>query len=685
MPRVTPIIAATNGGEWSPTLYGRVDLAKYASSFRTVKNFIPLVQGPATRRPGFRFVAATKADGLAQLIPFEFSTVQAYIIEAGATYFRFYKDGAPIDSGGSPYELATPYGADAIFDLKWAQSADVLYLTHPLHAPRKLSRTGHTSWTLSLLEAIDGPYLDQPGGGTTLTPSAATGSGVTLTASGLAGINGGAGFLASDVGRAVRLREGATWGWAVITARSSATVVTIDVKATLSNSNAKTDWRLGAWSGTTGYPACVTFHEERLAFAGSTAQPQTVWLSKSGDYENFAPTESDGDVLADDAITVTISDSKVNAIRWMESAEALFLGTVGGEKLIRASALGEALTPDNVTAKGQTTRGCANTAPVRLDHAILFIQRARKKLFELSYAFESDSHTARDLSLLAQHLTQGGLKQLAYQATPWSVVWACRDDGLLLGLTMERDQQALAWHRHPLGRSLAAEAKVLSLACIPGGGQDDLWAVVERVIDGATKRTVELLSPEFAPLFDAESDPPSSAGTAAAFFVDSGLTYSGAPVTTVSGLDHLEGERVQVLADGAAHPDRTVSGGAIALARAASTVHVGLAYDSALETLDLDAGSALGTAQGKTKRIDRVTVRLFQTLGCRVGRAGHMAEVPFRAGGAPMDAAPPLFSGDKTIAFPAGWDAAASLRVTQAQPLPCTVTAIVPSLTTNEG
>jgi hypothetical protein len=128
-----------------------------------------------------------------------------------------------------------------------------------------------------------------------------------------------------------------------------------------------------------------------------------------------------------------------------------------------------------------------------------------------------------------------------------------------------------------------------------------------------------------------------------------------------------------------------VSGGAITLARNASIVHAGLGYDSDLESLDLESGSAIGTSQTKKKRINKVAVRLLETLGCKAGREGQMDEVQFRAGGDPMDASPPLFTGDKFVEFPAGWDNAATVRVTQSQPLPCTVTAIVPSITTNDG
>lgn len=672
--RVTPIITNTNGGEWSPTLYGRVDIAKYNNSFKTVLNFIPLVQGPSTRRPGFHYVAATKSNAVALLIPFEFSTLQAYMIEAGDLYFRFYKDRAQIISG-TAYEVVSPFAAAHIADLKWAQSADVLYLTHPLYAPRKLSRTGHTSWTLTEIDFLDGPYMDLNTTGTTLALSGTTGA-VTVTASAVTGINSGAGFAATDIGRSIRWKDPATnWTWLEITAFTDTTHVTATIRGpNASAGTATVSWHLGAWSGTSGYPGCVTFHEERLCFAGSTLQPQTVWLSKSGDYENFGPTQANGTVLDDDAITVTISDNKVNAIRWMESADSLFIGTVGGEKILRANTLGEALTPNNVTAKGQTTRGVANIMPVRFDRAILFIQRARKKLYEIKYSFENDAFVAEDVSILSQHITRPMLKQLAYQGTPWSILWAARDDGVLAGFTYDRAQEALAWHRHPIG---GTGVKVLSVACIPGNGQDELWAIIERTINGGTKRYVEYLGYEFTPVDANDKDD--------AFFVDSGLTYDSTPNRTFTGLDHLEGQVVQVLADGAAHPDCTVSVGTITLQRDASVVHAGLGYESELETMDLEAGSQIGTSQGKKKRINKVMVRLLETLGCKVGRTGLMETVQFRTGSDPMDASPPMITGDKIVEFPAGWDNAATVRITQDQPLPCTVTAIVPSITANDG
>jgi len=268
MARASHLLSTFNGGEWSPDLYGRIDLDKYRNACRAIENFVLLAQGPATRRPGTQFIAPTKDDGAVRLIPFEFSTEQAYVIEAGAGYFRFYMNGGRIESSpGTAYEIATPYGVADLAGLKWAQSADVLYLCHPKFAPHKLARAGHTSWSLSPIDFQDGPYLDENVGAITLAPAAVSGAAVTLTAS-------AALFAATDVGRLVRIRHGSSWGWAKITACISATQVTVGIKSSFAGTGAVASWRLGAWSDNSGWPSAVTFHEERLFLANSRLQPE---------------------------------------------------------------------------------------------------------------------------------------------------------------------------------------------------------------------------------------------------------------------------------------------------------------------------------------------------------------------------------------------------------------------------
>jgi hypothetical protein len=642
----------------------------------------------------------------------------------------------------------TPYGAQHLDGLKWAQSADVLYICHPELQPRKLTRTGHTSWTLTPLQTQDGPYLEvNAEAGKTLAPSAATGS-VTITAAGFSP------FVAADVGRPLRIRHGATWGWARITGIVSASQVSADVGAAFGGTSASPDWRLGAWSDVNGWPTCVTFHEERLALAGSVANPQTLWFSASGDFESFAPSKADGTVEDDAAITVTIADDRVNAIRWLSSGKELAIGTVGGEFTAAASSLNEAITPSNITVRRESTIGSADSIPVRIGQAVLYIQRARRRVMEFGYSIQSDGHVSTELSILARHMTRAGVKEIAWQQEPHAILWGCAADGALIGLTYLPEQQVSGWHRHVLG---GRDARVLSLAVIAGAAQDELWLAVERTINGVTRRTVDVLQPAFEPTDGSDRD--------GIFFVDCGLTLDSVglcdltpfavssigagftaaspvfgagdvgreirfryrdagtwrlarveiltvvsatvvqtriitrlpdipllaagvwrmTVTAVSGLAHLEGETVQILADGATHPDRVVAGGQVAFDRKVATAHIGLPYRSLLETLSLESGSLDGTALTKEKRVNRAAVRLLDTLGCRVGREPVLDEVLFRSGADPMDEGLPLFTGDKVVEFPAGWDREATVVVAQDLPLPCTVTAIVPRLTANDG
>jgi hypothetical protein len=291
----------------------------------------------------------------------------------------------------------------------------------------------------------------------------------------------------------------------------------------------------------------------------------------------------------------------------------------------------------------------------------------------MKYSFEQDNFMASDVTVLADHVTTGGIQAMAYQTEPDSVVWMTRNDGELIGFTVNQEQQVEGWHRHVLGGSGIVE----SVACIPSptGDRDDLWMIVRRTIDGGTKRYVEYLGEYWDASDDIED----------AFYVDSGATYSGVPATAISGLGHLEGETVSILADGASHPDRTVVSGAITLQVSASKVHIGFSCPATLQTMRLEAGAQDGTAQGKTKRVTRASIRFMDTLGAQAGPdEATLDRVEFRCGSTPMDAAPPVFSGDKEILWPAGYETDAYLTIVQDQPLPCTVIAIYPQVVTQD-
>ena len=306
MARVAAQLTNFTAGELSPRLDGRNDLAKYSAGCATVENMVIYPHGAAARRPGTQFVASVKTPAAkTRLIPFEFSTEQTYILEFGNQYIRFYRNNGQIESSGSAYEISTPYLTAELFDIKFAQSADVMYITHPNHQTRKLSRTGHTSWSLVAVEFTNGPFLDSNITETTLTPaSASVGTGVNVTASAVTGINSGSGFLTTDVGRQIRIGD----GYGIITARTSTTVVVVTVTTAFANANANSDWSLGAFSTTTGFPSCVSFFEQRLVFAASISNPQTVYFSKSGDYENM-DANIGGTITDSDAIIYTIAST----------------------------------------------------------------------------------------------------------------------------------------------------------------------------------------------------------------------------------------------------------------------------------------------------------------------------------------------------------------------------------------
>lgn len=634
-----------------------------------------------------------------------------------------------------PFELPSPYTANQLAAVNFSQSADVLYIavggTTPIY---KLQRTAHTSWSLVEVAFEDGPYLDQHlddpilpsysttgqgidfyGGGfgfditiplsTTLSPSATTGLGITITASTTVGINDGQGFLSTDIGRLIRIQDTASAdaGYAIITDITSTTVVTADVRRDFNAATATTRWWLGTWCQTLGYPSSVMFHDQRLVFAGSTTYPQTFWGSQSADIENHRPDSFVSSALTvedDDAINFTIASRQVNSIYWMESARKLIIGTSGGQWIV--SSVGSVLTPTDIDVKRHSTEGVANIKPVLLNEIVLFVQRALRKVYDFKFEFERDGYVARDVTILADHIGRGGIEQIVYQQDPDSIAWCVRSDGKLLALTYKPDQGVIGWTRHILGGVFGSgDAVVENIATIPGvadSGQtldsderNELWAIVKRTINGATTRYIEFVERAFeGPIrHDYDSDGAWKSAVISeqqdAFYVDSGLTYDGAATTSITGLDHLEGETVKVLADGAIHPDKTVSSGAITLDYSVSKVQAGLGYNHTYKSLKLAQGARAGTAVGKVKRIHSVTFVLLDTATFQFGKdLDSLQNVEFRVVADAMDTAVPLFTGEKNRDFNGQYDRDARIHVQSNAPLPFAVLAIAPELKTNE-
>lgn len=686
MPRTTWTQNNFNAGEWSPLTYGRSDVGKYTNALATCLNYVPTTQGGLTRRPGTKYVANTKSNGAVRLVQFEFSITQAYILEFGNLYVRFYTLGGQLLSGMSPYEIATPYTTADLADLSFTQSADVLYIAHRNYKPRKLSRVGPTNWTLTAITTKDGPYGPFNTivglGATTLTPSVTTGTG-TLTASTSI-------FTTEDVGRQVRIQHTSTWGSATITSYTSGTVVNITVNNNFGAATASSVWRLGSWYGTEGssatarYPGAVTFNQDRLTFASTWTDPNRIDASNSGDYENFAPTKTDGTVVDSNALAFSLNSSKVNAINWLISDEwGLLAGTASSEWVVAASTTQVALTPTNVNAKQITNYGGTNVPPVRIGKSTLFVQRTKRKVREMTYQFTLGTFQAPDISLVSEHLTKSGIKQMAVQLAPQSTVWLVTNDGVLVGIIYDKDQDVVGWHRHQLGGfSDVAQTQppvVESIGVIPNTNidRDDLWMVVRRTINGSTVRTVELMQKFWE---DGDTLPD-------AYFVDCGATYSGAATNTITGLTWLVGQTVSVLADGSVHPNCLVSaGGAITLQRNVTKAQIGLGYNSTGKTMRIEAGGADGPAQGKLKRIHRSIFRFFQSVGLNVQATnGSSYPQPWRTSADLMDNPVALYTGDKRWSWEGSYELEGQVSWTQSDPLPSNVLMVSAQLDTQDG
>ena len=785
MAKSAPALSSFTGGELSPKLEGRGGLQKNREGLSELTNFVVLPQGGVTRRPGTEYLGEVKdSDDITRLIPFQFKTSDTYILEFGDQIMRVYRSGQQILTGSAKtltaitkanpgvlttstshgfsngdeiflsmvssgttipldsntmnelhgrnylvanvtsttftltdlhgvaidttnfstfsagesqtvdkiFEVATPYSSSELADVNFAQSADTMYLVHPSHAIRTLTRSANNNWTFAT------PSLTSP-------PSSL---------------------------------------------------------------NASSD----------NYPSVVTFFEQRLVFAATNNNPQTLFFSKNGDYTNFTVGTN-----ADDALSYTIASNTVNEIRWMSATRVLTIGTSGGEYVLTTDSNGP-ITPTSTLIRKYSNYGSAKVAPVQVADVTLFLQRNQRKVREFRYVGDVDEsgYSAPDMTILSEHITDGGITEFAYQQEPDSIVWCLRSDGTLLGMTYRREEQVVAWHKHVIGGYFGsptitvanyasitagstvtltkddgtsvvfttdavgsgaassalhfrpntsnnatatllatainnhsdfaasatgavvtardssggaltitssqsnffavtsqAQSVVESIATLPSeSGEDELYLIVKRTIKGLTKRYVERLqSIDFGN------------STEKGFFVDSGLAYpadwptAGTSTTAMTGLYHLEEEVLEIMANGAAHANRTVSSGNVTLSFNATTAVMGFPYNSVMQTLRLESGSADGTSQGKPKRLHGITIRLFRSVGLDVGASSNSLEtLNFRDSSMATDTAVPLFTGDKEVEFTGGFFEDDRVFIRQTQALPLTVLAVYPRLNT---
>lgn len=749
-------IRAFAGGEISESLLARSDTIKYQTGLRTCRNFIVQKFGGVSNRPGFQYICEVKDSSKAvRLIKFVFNNDQTYVLEFGDLYMRVIQNGVLLESGGNPYEIVTPYAEADLSELQFAQSGDVVIIVHSDYAPRELSRTNHTAWTLTAITFE--PPLNGPTGidsstngnsgsnnnrykissvnedGVESLPGYANAKNITgatkanpveITASSHGYVTGDEVYI-QNVGGMTELNDRyffitrtgtntftlddengtshTTYTSGGTTKRAHATESTFRTEPNSQN-NIYVEWDVvadaveyivykeDAESGTFGYigtsrnnywldngshqpdisdtpirendvfnatgkyPSTVTYHQQRLGFGGTNNNPEKIWFSRSADFYNFTTRSP---LQSDDSIVFPLSGKTVNQVRHMVEVGSLIVLTGGGEWLVVGDSNG-ILTPTSINPKQQSYNGSSKVAPIVVNNVALYIQARGSIVRDVRYTLESDGYSGQDLTIFSGHLFEGySITRWDYQQTPNSIVWAVRSDGTLLGLTYLPEQQIWGWHRHDTYDS-TGQSVFEDVIAVPEGDEDAVYAVVKRTIDGNTVRYIERMASRQVDTVDDDAK-----------FVDSYLTYDGAPATTITGLDHLEGESVYALADGSAVGPFTVSSGQITLASAASTVHVGLRITSDLETLNLQNPGGAPILQ-RTKLISQVSVMVKDSFGFQAGPdSGSLLTYQGNI------TSP--FTGVLSLRTKASWETNGRVFIRHTDPLPLTILSIIPS------
>ncbi len=712
-------------GELSPALSARIDLSKYGQGCRTLKNFLIQPHGGAVKRPGFLMLDSLP--GEAVLFPFVFNCRQAYVLIFGEKWLRLAtKDGMVLDPSGKPCQINSPYTLEQAKTLSCAQSGDVLFIACSGIVPYKLKRLAHAQWAFEPMK-FDNPIGPPVWAGETWVPAqgyrVAYPSGTAYrpweipgtympihedlyeqytynaASTGIEFVNGAQ---KSD-GSSSPAQIVTPYSYVVTAVNDNGEEGIASVPATLTGPSSN-NWQAGdymrlvwlpvpgaqeyriyksSFGGTPGYaasttstswndyntapvstqtppvwtdpfpggdyPAVAGFFEQRLVLASTPKRPQTVWLSRSGDYGNFSASSP---LQASDSIELTIASSEVSRINWLIALRSLVLGAEGMEWELSSSE--GPFTAKTAKVTPQSYRGSAPLKALVVGNTVLHVTRSGREVRDLRYDLGSDSYNGADRTILAAHLLEGRhIVSWCHQPAPHGIVWMVRDDGVLLGMTFQAEHEIFAWHQHH------SAGKFKSVCVLPDGRDDRLFTVAER----SGGYFLEVM---------AEAD--------SGVFLDSALCYDGPPVKELAGLQHLEGRKIWLAADGAAEAPRLVNQGRIALDAPASRVVAGLPYEADLETMPVEVNGENGHSVGRKKYINAVNVLFKDTVtakaGCDFNRLENIKwrnREPYGHGIRP-------FSGTHRVVVPETARGTASVCIRSDSPLPMTVLAIMPEL-----
>lgn len=662
------------GGEVTPEFFGMLSDAKFQTGLARCRNYIVKPHGPVENRPGTQYVREVKNSAKrTRTIPFVYGFGQSVVIEFSEGAFRFHAEGQTVLSAGAPYEVAHPYLEAELFDVTYAQSGDVVQLRHRNHPRRELRRAGATSW--SLVDLAVGPTLAPPGGlGGVATPGATPGTPfntdyvvTALTAEGDESLQSAVVTVSNNL-----FDDGAynTISWGAV---AGAERYNIYKKAAgLFGYIGQTDQlqfqddNIAPDLGTTppldidlfgapgDYPGAVAYQEQRKAEAGSTNQPQNVWMTRAGSEENFNFSIPAKD---DDSIQFKIASRENNAILHLVPMADLIACTPAALWRI-SGGMSEVLTPLTLSAREQTFVGCAQTKPLKVGNNMLYIAARGGHLREFGFDGDRNGYISGDVSIRAPHLFDfNSVVSMTLQLAPYPVVWIVSSTGVLIGFTYIPEQQVAAFHWHD------TDGYFEDATTIYEEGRDCTYVVVRREIDGQTVRFIE----RFA---DRNFQDPVDQ-----FFVDCGATFTSvSPVSSVVGIDWLEGKEVAILVDGAVVDPQTITGGVLTLPDGitGNVITFGLPYVSQLQTLPM-ALEIAGYAQGMPKNVNEVFVRVYRSSGLFAGptfdELTEHAQRTTEVFGAPPD----LVTGEFDIKIKGAWGEDGQVCIEQSDPLASTL------------
>lgn len=704
---------------------------------------------------------------------YSLATADGWGTPINSTGFTAYVSGG---TSSKVYEIPTPYFEADVSGLQYTQNADTMYLNHQFYEPRKLTRSGHTNWSLARYTRTADPFTTARPitGATKANPGV-----LTVTSHGRA--VGDEVFIDGVVGMAELNNQ----HYLVNTVPTANTLTLKTLAGVPVDTTAFSTYVSGGFLehiGNLNYPRAVTFTSDaRLLHGGTAAKPESIWGSRSPSSGNTAYDNFTTGSNATDAVIFTLAPvhGRVNTVEWLTNTDKFIVaGTFGTVRRIYGSNEQESITPTNITAKSVNNYGADSAIPVSLGTTVFYIQRGQQVVRSFEYDYAIDGYISTDRNIVADHLTHPGLDQIIGQQGRNDVIWAVRRDGVLLSLIFKDKEDISGWQRHLMGGvhyndhdRLRGFGKVLWVGIMGRPtSQEQLWAIVERHVNGKTVRSVEYQAD--APVYPDVLDFYSGSREhdvqryenykyevqKQAVHLDMAVTYDGSDLgksasanvtpsavtgnnititasaavfttgmvgrqiwksydengegggraeitgftsstqvtakvlvafdntqaiaagdwylTTVNltGLDHLEGATVGVVADGGPVNDGVVANGALTLEAQASVVHVGFKYLGILQTLNLDQGGVTGSAQSKKRNIAKTAFRFLNSGGAKFGTDIHrLQEMVFHRANDQMDRPTPLFSGVLEQSYQDEWNIEKNMFVVQDKPLPCTV------------